>query len=92
MTCLNGQFADPANDSLAESLLRADGGAVAVWASSGLSVPSGQLEANQALFQKLFAADPPSLGDAVRQASNQSSDSNIKQTWNLLGDPETHLR
>jgi len=31
MTCLNGYFQDAALDSLAESLLKADGGAVAVW-------------------------------------------------------------
>ena len=42
MTCLNGYFVDPQFDSMAESLLRAEGGAVAVWASSGITVPSGQ--------------------------------------------------
>ena len=37
ITCLNGYFQDPALDSLAEPLLKAErGGAVAVWASSGM--------------------------------------------------------
>jgi hypothetical protein len=37
MTCLNGYFDDPGLDSLGESLLKAEqGGAVAVWASSGM--------------------------------------------------------
>ncbi|MGH9822860.1 MAG: C25 family cysteine peptidase, partial [Blastocatellia bacterium] len=41
MTCLNGAFNDPVLDSLAESLLKApQGGAVAVWASSGITDPS----------------------------------------------------
>jgi kumamolisin len=93
MTCLNGDFADPTRDSLAASLLLANGGAVAVWASSGLTVPSGQLEANQALYQQLFGSStPPALGEAVRQAKLMTSDPDVKQTWNLLGDPETQLR
>jgi hypothetical protein len=74
-------------------LLRADGGAVAVWASSGLTVPSGQLVADQALFQQLFgSASPPAIGEAVRQAKLASPDPDFMQTWNLLGDPETQLR
>lgn len=43
MTCLNGYFDDPALDSLAESLLKAErGGAVAVWSSSGMTLPGDQ--------------------------------------------------
>ena len=44
MTCLNGYFHDPfPTESLAESLLKAEGGgAIAVWASSGLTYPEGQ--------------------------------------------------
>ena len=99
MTCDNGFFINPNADSLAEALLRAKGGAVAVWASSGATMPSGQQEANLALYKLLFPIQtgrsrvtPPSIGDAVRQAQNLSSDSEVRQTWNLLGDPETHLR
>ncbi len=94
MTCLSGYFADPMQESLAEALLRANGGAIAVWASSGVTVPSGQLQADQALYQMLFgsAGTPPLLGEAVRQAQNQSSDPDVQETWNLLGDPETQLR
>jgi hypothetical protein len=93
MTCLNGYFVDPQVESMAESLLRADGGAVAVWASSGITVPSGQVEANQALYDLLFGSSPPpAIGDAVRQAKAASSDPDVRRSWNLLGDPETHLR
>jgi len=44
MTCLNGYFHDPyPTESLVESLLKAEGGgAIAVWASSGLTEPQGQ--------------------------------------------------
>jgi hypothetical protein len=93
MTCLNGYFVDPQVDSIAESMLRADGGAVAVWASSGVTVPSGQVLANKKLYGLLFGATPaPPLGEAVRQAKNFSDDLDVRQTWNLLGDPETRLR
>ena len=93
MTCLSGFFADPVQPSLAEALLSAKGGAVAVWASSGVTVPSGQLEANRTLYGLLFGTPKPaSLGEAARQAQNSSSDPEVKQTWNLLGDPETTLR
>jgi hypothetical protein len=94
MTCLNGFFIDPQLPSVAESLLETtSGGAVAVWASSGVTVPAGQLQANQALYTLLFGSTtPPRLGEAVRQAQNASSDPDVRQTWNLLGDPETQLR
>ena len=46
MTCLNGYFQDVYSESLAEALLRAEhGGAVAVWASSGLTGLAGQTAA-----------------------------------------------
>ena len=101
MTCVSGFFADPMQPSLAESLLTAPGGAVAVWASSGLTIPTGQVEADQKLYKVLFPPLPANpktkvvpvlLGEATRQAQNSSSDPDVKQTWNLLGDPETQLR
>jgi len=93
MTCLNGYFIDARDVSLAEALLRANGGAVAVWSSSGVTVPSGQVQADQTLYSLLFGPNPPPLlGEAVRQAKNSSDDPDVRQTWNLLGDPETKLR
>ena len=93
MTCLNGYFIDVQVNSIAQSLLQAPGGAVAVWSSSGETVPSGQVEADQKLYQVLFgSATPPLLGEAVRQAKNSSSDPDVRATWNLIGDPETRLR
>jgi len=93
MTCLNGYFIDVQVDSIAQALLQAPGGAVAVWSSSGETVPSGQVQADQTLYQVLFgSATPPLLGEAVRQAKNSSSDPDVRATWNLIGDPETPLR
>ena len=43
MTCLNGLFHDPRNTTLAEALLGApEGGAFAVWTSSGFNPMAGQ--------------------------------------------------
>lgn len=43
MTCLNGYFDDPALSSLAEALMKTGtGGAVAVWASSGMTTADEQ--------------------------------------------------
>src|SRR5262249_4791529 len=48
MTCLNGFFHDPLKESLAETLLKAVGrGAIAVWASSGVTEPRQQAEMNK---------------------------------------------
>jgi hypothetical protein len=44
MTCLNGYSQDPTRDSLAESLVKAQNGAIAAWASSGSTYASGQTE------------------------------------------------
>ncbi len=89
MTCLNGYFDDPALDSLAESLLKAErGGAVAVWSSSGMTSPGDQSLMNQALYRSMFGAEGTALlGDAIREAKRASSDVDIRRTWVLLGDP-----
>lgn len=91
MTCLNGYFADPAVDSLAESLMRADGGAVAVWASTGMTTPEGQALMNQEAYRQLFASGL-TLGQAVAKAKAAVVNGDIRQTWILFGDPTSRLR
>ncbi len=94
MTCLNGYFDDPALDSLAESLLKAErGGAVAVWSSSGMTSPAGQARMNQELYKSLFGAEGIArLGDAIREAKAKTRDVDIRRTWVLLGDPTMSVR
>jgi hypothetical protein len=92
MTCLNGFFHDLYTESLAEALLRAEaGGAVAVWASSGLTAPEGQAVMTAALYQRLFDGSRPTLGEAIRQAKAAVSDPDLRRTWLLFGDPTTRL-
>ncbi|MDH3603057.1 MAG: C25 family cysteine peptidase, partial [Candidatus Tectomicrobia bacterium] len=92
MTCLNGFFHDLYTESIAESLIRApQGGAVAVWASSGLTRPSGQTEMQRALVTRLLSDERPTLGEAIRAAKASIADADVRRTWILLGDPTLRL-
>jgi hypothetical protein len=91
---LNGYFNDPALDSLGESLMKAEGGAVAVWASAGMTQPDGQAAMNQQLYRLLFGASGQSLslGEAIAKAKSAAGDTDIRRTWILFGDPTMRLR
>jgi hypothetical protein len=92
MTCLNGYFQNAYVDSLSEALMRTQGGAVAVWASTGMTGTGGQAEINEEFYRQVFAGSPPRLGDAVRAASQATSDPDVRRTWILFGDPAMRLR
>lgn len=93
MTCLNGFYHDPSQDSLAEALLYAEqGGAVAVWASSGLTEPTGQALMNKGLMSNLFANEQSRIGDILIKAKGSTSDRDIRTTWIFFGDPTMTMR
>ncbi|HSS20331.1 MAG TPA: C25 family cysteine peptidase [Pyrinomonadaceae bacterium] len=92
MTCYNGYFQNAFNDSLAEALLKSQGGAVAVWASTTLTDPSGQNAIDQEFYRLLFGAQPATLGDAARSAKFVTTDQSVRRTWTLFGDPAMRLR
>ena len=93
MTCLNGYFNDPSLDSLAEKLLmNPRGGAVAVWASSGQTLPGGQWAVNQEMYRQMFSAPQVRIGDAARAAKVATTDVDVRQTWILFGDPTMRLK
>src|SRR6185436_778059 len=95
MTCLNGYFHDAATDSLAEALVKAEnGGAVAVWASSGMTMPAAQTVINKEFYQAVFAGNTNAMtiGEATRRAKLAAKDSDIRLTWILLGDPTMRLK
>ncbi|HLF83055.1 MAG TPA: C25 family cysteine peptidase, partial [Blastocatellia bacterium] len=98
MTCLNGYFQDAALDSLAESLLKAEhGGAVAVWASSGMTGPGEQAPINQQLYLSLFEPGVKKgqalrLGEAIMRAKAATGDLDVRRTWVLLGDPSMRIK
>jgi len=95
-TCLNGYFHDPALDSLAESLLKAGpGGAVAVYASSGMSDSADEDALNSELFQRLFTSAPQAprgvLGEAALAALAAVKNTDVRRTYHLFGDPTMRL-
>ena len=93
MTCLNGYYQDPVLDGLAESLMKARGGAMAVWASSGMTAPGDQLGLNQQMYRTVF--DPTlrlTMGEATMRAKAAVNDPDIRRTWMLFGDPSMRLK
>ncbi|MEK6302004.1 MAG: C25 family cysteine peptidase [Acidobacteriota bacterium] len=92
MTCLNGYFQDAALDSLAESLLKATGGAVAVWGSSGMTTPDIQSVLNQQAYRMIFNGTPTTIGEATARAKAAVTNGDVRRTWILLGDPSMKLK
>jgi hypothetical protein len=99
MTCLNGFFQDPRETCLAEALVNTgSGGALAVWASSALTEPEGQILMSQELFRLLFGGAAPklgssmTLGEAAMRAKAATTDPDVRRSWVLFGDPTSTLR
>ena len=92
MDCLNGYFQDVATTSMAESLLLApNGGAVAVWSSSGLNDAAPQALLDQQVVQGLFSSKNATLGDAIRAAKAKVTVPDVRKTYILFGDPAMKL-
>ena len=93
MDCLNGFFSDPALPCIAESLLKApNGGAVASFASSGLTVADPQHQMGHRMFQLLYSGPSIAIGDASRQSKTATGDLDVRRTWILFGDPTMKIR
>jgi hypothetical protein len=98
ITCLNGYFQDPVLESLAESLMKAEhGGAVAVWASSGMCDSGPQALIDQEMFRAIFAVGGSSgsaltLGEVVMRAKKSTSDGDVRLTYILFGDPTARIK
>jgi hypothetical protein len=93
MTCLNGFFQDVYLESMAEALLKApQGGAVAIWSSSGLTYPDQQSLMNLELIRLLFNGQSLRLGEATSRAKAATEDQDVRRTWILFGDPSMKLR
>jgi hypothetical protein len=93
MTCVIGRYELPGYDSLGEALLlRANGGAVAVWAPSGLSYNSEAVALDEGFYKRMFlTGNKPRLGDAVltslREYGKNRSGREMIDIYNILGDP-----
>jgi hypothetical protein len=92
MDCLNGLFQDVYEQSLAESLILApNGGAVAVWASSGFTDQTPQVSMNLGFLHELALHPNEPIGRIILSAKSNTTDKDVRRTWNLLGDPSTKL-
>jgi hypothetical protein len=94
MNCLNGFFHGIYDEeSLAETLLRTPGGgAVAAWASSGVTDSNTHTRVNQELFRLLFSDPALSIGQAAAAAKRVVSDRDVRRTWIFFGDPALRLK
>lgn len=93
MTCLNGFFGNVGTFSLAEAVLEAPGGgAVGVWASSGLTELPPQATLNQAMITALYGGGSITVGEAAVAAKKAVSDPDVRRTWILFGDPSMKIR
>jgi uncharacterized repeat protein (TIGR01451 family) len=88
MDCLNGFFHDVYAESLSTALLLApNGGAVAVWASSGFTTAPPQAAMDQALLRTMAANPTQPLGRSILAAKSKITDPDVRRTWILFGDP-----
>lgn len=88
MDCLNGFFQDVYATSLSTSLMVApNGGAVAVWASSGFTDAAPQATMDQALLGTWKANPKLPIGSVTLTAKLGIVDPDVRRTWNLFGDP-----
>jgi Peptidase family C25 len=93
LTCLNGYSHDPVAVSLGKSMLLAPNtGAIATWSSAGMTVPPAQQAMAQTFYGIFFANPNQRLGDAIIAAKAATTDTDVRRTWILLGDPTMRLR
>jgi hypothetical protein len=94
MTCFVGFFHGVyPEESLAEALVRAaDGGAIGVWASSGMTDARWQSSMDRELFRQLFSGSWTSIGEAMRAAKKVVGNSDVRRTWIYFGDPALRLK
>jgi len=97
MNCLNGYFVAPAFDSLAESLVKAEGrGAFAAFSPSGLSLDGPAHQYHRALAAELTSDRHPRLGDAILAAQLSYAETGLMPellaVYHLIGDPATLIR
>lgn len=94
LTCLNGYFINSV-DSLSEILLKnPNGGAVATWASSGLTTPDVQeIMATRYYNQIGIGGGITRMGDMVNDAKTTINfGRDVRLSWVLLGDPTMKVK
>jgi hypothetical protein len=94
MTCYTSDFANPAGDTLDESLLRRPGGgAVATWGPTTQGSLEGHKELHPSFFDAVFQHGITELGPAIEKAKSNLPgwQGDLRDTFVLLGDPAMDL-
>ena len=102
LSCLNAYFITPREDpnpnfdstSLAEKLVRApNGGAVAMWASTGETTPDVQEIMGQRFLAQFTSGNLVRIGDLINDSKTQiAGGTDVRLSWALLGDPMLKMR
>lgn len=94
LTCLNGYFIRTNFDSLGESMLKApNGGAAAVWASSGKTTPDVQEIMATRFYGQLNTSNMTRIGDYIKDAKQSiTGGRDVRLSWALLGDPTLKIK
>jgi hypothetical protein len=94
-TCLNGYTHNVNNESLAEAAIKSvNGGAVAVFASSGTNFADPQTIVSQTAMRMIFSPRDGQmrLGDILRQAKRMTPNQDVRINFALLGDPTIFVK
>ncbi|MGB8635606.1 MAG: C25 family cysteine peptidase [Rhodanobacteraceae bacterium] len=90
MTCYSAPFDNPTEDSIGEKFLREkDNGAIAVFAASWRNAPD--VDFSKHLLRDLVKPGI-SIGDAILAAKRGTSNRDMIEMYNLLGDPAIALQ
>jgi hypothetical protein len=94
LTCLNGYFLRTDFDCLGEALMKAqNGGAAAVWASTGKTTPDVQEVLALRFYNQLNVGTMTRFGDLIKDAKqNVIGGRDVRLSWALLGDPTMKIR
>jgi hypothetical protein len=97
MTCVAGQFAMPGYDALGELMvLHENGGAIATWAPTGLSLNELAIILDKEFFRTAFVNGDKVLGHVVLKALGNYAGTGkphfMLDIYNLLGDPALRMR
>ncbi|MDX1431229.1 MAG: C25 family cysteine peptidase [Gammaproteobacteria bacterium] len=96
-TCLVGQFGFPGQEALGEALVIApQGGAAAVWSSSGLSLNHRAARLGRGFYESTFTDGELVLGEIILAAqtryAREGVDKYLLDVYNLIGDPATIVK
>ncbi|MCB0047018.1 MAG: hypothetical protein KDD92_16460 [Caldilineaceae bacterium] len=102
MACLSSQFHKPVDWGMTldeHLLLRANGGAVATWGSSGLSVAQGHFALERGFHRELWSEGDErarmgelTLNGYFEQYTRTTCCDDVRRTFLLMGDPMTQVR